>query len=189
MSYSKTSISNNALLELGEKIITDFDNDTSSRAVVCQQKFDLARDITLASFPWPFAGKRKALARESASPLFGWTYKYPLPSDYISGGLREIDGEPDYLLEGGYILCDEDGINISYTWKHDDPSQWPATFVQLMVYRLAEAMAMPLTGKRTLKEDMHNLAREYEVESLDLESRAIEQGDLQDNDDLINAGL
>lgn len=62
---NKTDIINNALLNIGESIITDVDSSDEFPAEVCKRFYDSSRKIVLKSAEWPFARAEKTLVRVS----------------------------------------------------------------------------------------------------------------------------
>jgi hypothetical protein len=107
MGYDQTGIVNFALVGLGAPPITDID-EGSAHSITAKTVWDMARDFVMADFPWLFAKKRATLAKNSTAPLFEYSYRYDLPSDYM----KMLKVFPAYGLDeflqtigfgGGYV--------------------------------------------------------------------------------------
>lgn len=80
---SAVSICNNALVKVGATRIIALSDDTK-QARTLAAIFDVKRDAELAANPWTFAIKRALLPASATPPAFGWSFAYPLPSDYLA---------------------------------------------------------------------------------------------------------
>ena len=61
MAITETNVANQALLALGELVITDLDVDTSKRATTMKELFEIKRNYLLRKYDWKFAIKRITL--------------------------------------------------------------------------------------------------------------------------------
>lgn len=147
MPASEVSVCNLALIKLGADRISALSQDTKS-AVLLNAIFDDTRDEVLVAHPWNFAIKRVALTPNANTPVYEYDYEYDLPSDCLKVLEEEYDRiyeDPDWVVENGKILSDEETIEISYIYRHEDPSSWPPAFVEALSWRLAEKIAYSLT--------------------------------------------
>lgn len=91
-------------------------------------------------------------------PLFGWLYRYALPT----GCLRVLPINQDggyeaapipFQVEKGFILIDEaEPLSIRYIDQITDPTSWDALAVQALSGYLAAGLAHWLTGKTSAAE-------------------------------------
>jgi hypothetical protein len=155
---SDVDICNLALIAIGHtKLIQNFEED-STEADVCQTVFEQCRDEVLEAVAWPFATRRSAPARLTATTLeLGdvpdeWSYAYALPADCVPNGLRRIstgsrnlrddeetpfvveyDGELEQLI----VLTDDDAPEFVYTARIEDTTLYSPTFVRALAERIA----------------------------------------------------
>lgn len=159
---SETQICNIALTRLGASTITSLDDATQS-ARVCKTMYGPTRDALLREHPWNFAIKRVALAQSTTTPAFEFSYQYSLPADC----LRVIklseesysSGDPEYRVEGGFLLTNEGTVKIEYVAQITDTDLFDAQFSDCLSSRLAKEIAMTLTDNAQIAEQA---AREYE---------------------------
>ncbi len=76
------SICSDALLMLGAKSITSF-NDGTDAASVCDRLYPDIRDSVLTTYPWTFNTKKVQLAQLITTPNSVWRYEYQLPGDRL----------------------------------------------------------------------------------------------------------
>ena len=77
---SVVDLCNRALDLLGAANITSL-TENSKEARLCNGNFDDVRDAVLRSHPWNIAITRRALARDTDTPAFGFSFQYSLPTD------------------------------------------------------------------------------------------------------------
>ena len=150
---STVQICNLALTKLGAARITSL-QDNTKQARSLNAIFEQVRDAELAAHPWSFAIKRAEIPASSTAPAFGWSYAYPLPSDYIK--LVQVgdtfafydSGDTGALfdVEGGAVLTDEASpLQIRYVYRVTNSGLFPSMFVQSLACRLAAEVAEDLT--------------------------------------------
>lgn len=184
MAISKTSISNRALLSLGASRINSYSDDTSSVAAYCREFYELDRDACLQMFPWSFAGKRVELSPETTAPVFGWAYSFLLPADYLQ--IREIEGNPEYVIENGRILCDSGSIKIAYTFKQYVDAYFSPLFAEMFSLKLARSLVAPLKRSTTDLERVQSLYELAEIEAFDAHSKESSLTDTDESDDILD---
>ena len=155
-----TDIANLALSRIGEKRISDIAENSPS-AISCRANFEMVRDSLLRSHPWNFAIGRAELS-ETDTPVFGWSYAYALPSDFLRlstlNGIQAAKCVSDYTLEGALILTNTNEAKITYVRRIADPTLFDSLFTEVLVYRLAGAVAMDVTGEPSKRDAMEQLA-------------------------------
>ena len=146
---------NRALALLGVEAITSL-ADTSKPAATASVLFDDTRASVFRAHPWNCLIKRASLAQDAVAPAYGYTYKYALPADY----LRLINIENDlenFQIENGFILYDEDTLNIKYVALDTDVTKYDPLLKDALAARLAYELAQPLLQSTSAMADMFNL--------------------------------
>jgi hypothetical protein len=145
---SKLDIINAALVSLGVEAVQDLNATSQSKSAAAF--WSIALYSTLRAHNWNFAVNRATLAASITVPAFGYSTRYPLPSDWIRTISTDVD---DYKQEGGAILCNETAISLRYVAKIDDPARFDALFVDALTLHLAAKLAYPLT-QSTSQQDL-----------------------------------
>ena len=129
-------------------------------AVTCARHFPFIRDKLLTLYPWVFARKTTPPA-QLASPTPGWKYAYAWPSDCLKPlALVAVPEWPEWARVkewplstgaeqlahfesvGRTLCCNHKAIQLRYTAKITDDSQWDAIFTDIFCSMLAgEAIA------------------------------------------------
>lgn len=177
---SKTEICNIALGLLGAERIGSI-TEGSNESLACQNNWDVSRDATLAAMHWSFARKRLELSQLATTPDFGWDYQYPLPSDFIEPIVVNEGSEPKWVIEGNYLLTNEDEVELVYIARITETSLYSALFVDALATRLAADIAPAVTRNFELQQKMmqlfdfkirramnHDAARAMEYERADM---------------------
>jgi hypothetical protein len=154
-----------ALGKIGDDVISNIDEDTETGRK-CKLYYEQARDEVLEAFPWDFAGKRATLAQDATAPAFEYDYRYALPSDYINmrdayvdDAKLESDSSP-WIIEGQYLLTNEDEIDITYTFRETTTTRFTPTFVSGVVILLGSMLA---SGLKNNSKRARELLTEYEI--------------------------
>lgn len=189
-----TDIANIALSRLGQAAINDL-GEHSRDAIACRAHFESVRDSLLRSHAWGFATARAELSRTDSPPVFGWDFSHALPSDYLRLNTfngRQADLCPeDYEIEGRFILSNSELARITYVRRVTDPNEFDPSFVEAFALKLAEAIAIAVTGMPDKMADMAALAgRSFSEASFNDagESRASMADALSDSDILRSRG-
>ncbi len=169
LSVSDTFIANAALEQIGAKSGIQNLNENSVEAKACKFWYDFCRVHVLEAYNWGFARKRLSLASSSDDPPEGiWGYRYQYPVDCVKA--REIENplgdtydaipfEIEQTSDGTAktILTDADEAILIYTRDVQQTSLFPAHFIDTLAAQLASRIALKLTGKRTIRDDMQKL--------------------------------
>jgi len=150
---SVVEVCNKALDKLGHGAITSL-NDGTKAANLCLRSWEMVRDEMLRAHPWNFAVKRLALAPSDETPAWGFSYAFPIPSDYLR--MIEIldSAQFNHQIESNNILCDETVLYVRYIYKVTDPNQYDSMFVDVVATRLAIELCEPLTQSNTKKNEL-----------------------------------
>jgi len=150
---SKLSIISGAAVRLGEPPVIALEEDTKT-AQAGANLYDTVLESTLSWHRWRFATGKAELNLLSNTPLNEWSYAYQLPTNPKVVTVINVHPRMDYERYEDKIYCNSNqGISIDYVYS-PDPSKFPSYFVELMEVRMAAAMAIPVTGSRTLKQLM-----------------------------------
>lgn len=155
---SSVTICNVALSQLGAKVIHSMD-DESKNAAWCDMFYDSARRTCLQMHPWNFAIRRLELARDAATPVYGFQYQFTLPADNLR--LLGVEDDNSYRVESYKILTNSKTCFISYISDVTDVSSWSQPFVNLMQAAMRKDLSFPITkdsGQEQLSEQLFDKA-------------------------------
>ncbi len=147
---SETSICNQALGRIGGLQIKNVETDTSPQAIQCRLHYEQTRDSLLRSYSWRFASGRATLSAGD-TPDFEWSNAFTLPTDFMAmksiyeARFSDINFR-NYAIEGNEILTNETTMEIRYTKKVTDVSEFDSLFVKVLILLLADVLIGPLAG-------------------------------------------
>ncbi len=153
-----TGICNIALGWLRANLITNFDTDDSVEAKLCRANYDRLREAVLEHKEWRFATRRILLVLSAEEPIYGWLYKFQLPSDCIralavssfktASSARNVamDNNVEWEREENFVNTDRLECYLRYTFNIEDPTKFSPGYVQALATRLAAELAVPLPG-------------------------------------------
>ena len=155
---SDVQICSNALLLLGDETIASFDEGTT-RATLCSNLWPTVRDAVLRSHPWNCAMVRVALAADTTTPAFDWSYQFSLPGDFLRVWTVGKDDQAlvDWAVEGFKLLCDEAIAYFRYIKRLENAAAYDALLTRAMTTGMAKALAYPITKSMTTVEAMAKL--------------------------------
>ncbi|NBT75682.1 MAG: hypothetical protein EBT15_06900 [Betaproteobacteria bacterium] len=144
------TICSDALIMLGAKAITSF-NDGTDESSVCDRLYPDVRDSTLVMYPWTFNTKKIQLAQLLTPPGSVWKYAYQLPGDKLANPRAVYDTpavganpRKDWEIQGDQLLTNLPAVFIDYQYSVGEFAM-PQYFVQLMKYMMAWHMALSIT--------------------------------------------
>lgn len=117
--------------------------------------WDVARQDCLRAHPWNFALKDAQLHQIDGYVGYQFKYAYQLPSDFVR--LMQVYGNPTYKVQGRRVLSDEQICKIKYVADIQDPTQWDASFTDVMAQRLAADMARSLTESQSTADSVYTI--------------------------------
>ena len=178
---SFVEIGSNALRLLGDDPITSLTEDSERARLVNAIYEEVRNEVTRAAM-WNCAKDRQVLASLATTPAFGWSYYHQLPStclrviDVLSGDIR-IDHE----VEGRKIMTDVSSVNLIFLKKISDPNDMDALFIGAYTAKLAAELAEPVTGSRSLAEQMWTLydRKVREARTIDSQEGTVSNLDVQ----------
>jgi hypothetical protein len=151
---SSVSICSNALIRLGDKPISSFEDGTDA-ANACANLYPDVLDALLRGHPWDCARKRVVLAPLSAVPAFDYAYQYQLPADYmrpIQIGARGC--ALDYVIEGRQLLTDASSLPLVYVFRNTNEATWDGLLVDVMTAAMTSVLAYPITQSASMAQTM-----------------------------------
>jgi hypothetical protein len=161
---STVEICNLALSHIGKGVPIQSLTEASEEARQCNLHYAQARDWLLQKFPYQFARKVQSLAGQTNDWGERWQYRFDRPVDCmkIVRVVPEID-DPDsdpieYGIRGGSIYSNTDPTYLEYTFRQEDPSKFPAHFIDALSWSIAARVAFPLTRDRQIRADAAQMA-------------------------------
>jgi len=152
---SIVEICNMGLTLIGDQVITALTDD-NDRARVATLFYESTRDAVLRAHPWGFSKTRKELALDGATPEFGYSYQFTLPTDpkclRVLSVEEDYPGQIPYSIEGRKLLCDDATMSILYIAQITDSGNFDALFTDTLAARLGMVFAEALTKQKTLVE-------------------------------------
>jgi hypothetical protein len=146
-------ICSDALLMLGAKAITSF-NDGTDESSVCDRLYPNVRDSTITMYPWGFSIKKVQLSQLITAPGSVWRYEYQLPGDRLASPravfeTNVVGGYPvkDWEIQGDRLLTNLTSVYIDYQYSVPEYAM-PAYFIQLLKYQMAWHIAETITEQQ-----------------------------------------
>lgn len=178
---SFVEITSNALRLLGDDPITSLTED-SERARLVNALYEEVRDEVIRAAMWNCAKDRQVLASLATTPAFGWSFYHQLPStclrvvDVLSGDIRV-----EHEIEGRKLMTDESSVNLIFLKKITDPNDMDSLFIGAYTAKLAAELAEPITGSRSLAEQMWQLyeRKVREARTIDSQEGTVSNLDIQ----------
>lgn len=152
IAMSLLDILNRALDKLGQKPLVNTAEPGPNAARV-RRMWPACRDAVLREHPWKCATKRVQLNELKEKPLFGFSHRYQLPSDF----LRLVAVEPQGAsveVEGNTLLADVRGLAIAYVSRVENPRLYDAALSEALSLKLASELAYGTTGSSSLAEQL-----------------------------------
>ena len=172
-----TELANIALGHIGVARISDF-GEPSPSAEAVRLHWDLTRQACLRGRHWNFAVKRETLSRLEDAPVFGFSYAFHLPDDYLLAlsinGKEAGTGEATHEIEGRLMLTDEEAVQLKYVRDVLDSTGWDSSFSEFFTATLAAKVAPVLSNSQSMAADMLQLAARKRLDAMgpdNLESR------------------
>lgn len=163
---SVVQICNLALSRLGTRATIASLDESSTEARVCKANYADCRDSLLRDFDWNFARRVDTLALRVEAPPAGWAYTYSLPNKCarfrgIWSGPRPSGAPADWAIgsvadssgnDVVAIFANQSGAEGCYTRIVENSELFSAGFVKALIWRLAEAIALPITTRDSIAE-------------------------------------
>ena len=165
---SVIDLCNTALIDLGADTIMSL-NETSEEARLCSARFDSCRDFVLRQHQWNSATYQASLARHTSAPLFGFRYRYMLPTDPFCLRVWDVSGGHRFRVARPYLETDAESVSITYAGRVEDPNLFDPILAEAISACLAASIAYKLTGSVNLRKEMWSVytAKLGEAKNLD----------------------
>jgi len=108
----KTELCNLALLTVGDKALTDYNEDNYKGSVV-RTFYPIVKERVLREHAWNCATKRQKLAQLTSDPAFGYDFAYQLPTDCIRA-IQLNDPAYSFHIEGDRLVTDTSPAYLMY---------------------------------------------------------------------------
>lgn len=158
---TKVNICNVALSRIGvsQQIASLTEGSTESAA--CALHYDHALEMLLKEVDWGFARRRVTLTAFAGEAPDPWEYQYEFPAncarplridDKRVTRLREevvpFTTETDASTGARKILTNQDDACLIYTYIETDVSRYPAEFADVLAWRMAAELVVPLSQEQ-----------------------------------------
>lgn len=151
---SSVSICSNALIRLGDKPISSFE-DATDAASSCSNLYPAVRDEILRAHPWNCAVKRVLLAPLVEKPAFDFAYQFQLPNDWVRTiQIGERRCSLNYTIEGRRILTDANSLPLVYVYQNNIESTWDGALIAVMTAAMTAVLAYPITQSASMQQTM-----------------------------------
>jgi len=152
---SVIDICNGALNQLGASTILSLTED-SKNARLCNARYTQVRDSLFRSHPWNCLIKRVELARDTATPSWGFSYQFTLPSDCLRV-IGILNYDHDFKVEGRKIVANHETVKIQYVARITDANQYDELLRETISASLAADIAYAITSSNPTASNMYNL--------------------------------
>jgi hypothetical protein len=173
MAVSEVQVAKLALQHIGDRYDITSLNDASPEAEQVNLVFENARDAMFAEHPWKFCKSYISPARLSITTIpANWGYAFAYPADAMRVWKIEdpmgrnrppIPFDIIRATVGGnntkIIVCNESQPEFMYSAKITTATEWSPHFVLALSWRIAEMIAMPLTGSTDVKDRVQRDAK------------------------------
>lgn len=145
------SICSQALLRLGEKTISSF-NDESDRATVCANTWPELKRSILGVYPWKRTMRKARLNRATSPPANEYEHAYNMPTDRLldvphevwNGFTSAASSVNDFKIFDNQLLTDCEEVAIDYQVEISEGDFSPH-LIELSTLALAAEIAIPIT--------------------------------------------
>ncbi|MGH6943121.1 MAG: hypothetical protein ACREH6_02730 [Geminicoccaceae bacterium] len=161
MALSSIELCSTALIKLGARSISSFEDGTAEAEVV-SRLYPLVRDAMLCTHPWSFATSQVTLAQLTMEPLADFAHAYQLPQDFLKALSAGHDGRGrglQFQIISRKLHTNANSVVLTYIFRPSE-GDFPAYFSSALVSRLAAESCVPLTENSARAERLSNLAEE-----------------------------
>ena len=152
---SEVDICNGALNQLGASTILSLTED-SKNARLCNARYTQIRDSIFRSHLWNCLMRRVELAKDTATPSWGFSYQFTLPADCLRV-VTILNYDYDYKIEGRKILANHGTVKIQYVARITDPNQYDELLRECISAGLAADIAYGITSSNPVSSNMYAL--------------------------------
>lgn len=159
MSYTQTAIANLAMGHLGDREITDINDNLDDDAVELKSKYSHARNLIYEMHDWIWARDSAQLQRKTTTPASRYDYAYALPANYrrLSNISRYEDMRQqldEFQIVNREIQTDEEYVFMDFVSSKWDEPFWPAYFANCVGLQLAILTCNRITNHKANKAEL-----------------------------------
>ena len=146
---TETEICNLALSEIGAKLVSNYEEDSTEEARACRLHFRQTRDALLRRHQWNFAQVRADLSELTDAPVSDWDSAWQIPADCVRVISLPSDSpykpHQEFAVEGRSILVRGlDEVTLLYISSAVPVTSWDPLFVDALALSLAVKLAKSL---------------------------------------------
>ena len=183
---TQLSIINTALVLVGAETIASLE-DSSREARVAGLVYDVTRDDILTRHLWVHTLGQAQLAELVATPLFGYSRAYQLPTDpKMLRLVRKNQPRNDYEIFEDKLYTDDSAVEIIYQFDPGESSD-PAYLVRSMEYEFAKIFALSLLQDETQSQIFDRMAERQLKVARRLDSQNIPPKQIDDSEFVLTA--
>jgi hypothetical protein len=150
---SQLDIFNMALRLVGATTVSSVDGQNKN-ARVCVEFYDIMRDTCLREYSWKSAKERAQLSPDTEKPVTEWNNAFRLPSDpWCLRVLQMESPDMQFEVEGRRLLTNEGTAKIVYIKRVENLGELDPYVIDLMAYKLASYIAVPIIGSKGSKRE------------------------------------
>lgn len=189
MSVSEVQICNLALTELGTGLISNYETDTSEKAVLCRLYFDPVVEEVLRSHEWNCAIWYQSLAEVADTDddymledYDEYDYQFQLPTAPRCLRVLSIPDYPeyDYKIVSGHLLTNLSEVVIKYIRVLEDTTKFDSLLVRAIAYRLAADMAPRITNSNKTRAEMLAIYNMQLIRAIDIDGQESEKPQVEE---------
>ena len=145
---------NRALSMLGVPMLVSFSEGTDA-ANYSKPLLNQAVELTYSALQRPDLSRYQQLPMISIKNTGPYAYAYAKPESIVRI-MNVIPEDAEWEMTADAVLSNSDSLTINYITLPDKPEDIPVYARQLVVYKLAALLAMPLTHNENLATQMEN---------------------------------
>jgi hypothetical protein len=143
---TETDVCNLALSEIGAKLVSNYEEDSTEEARACRLHFTQTRDALLRRHQWNFAQVRADLSALEDEPVSDWDTAWTLPADCVRVISLPSDSpykpHQEFAVEGRKVLTrDLSTLTLLYVSNAVPVTEWDPLFIDALSLALAQKLA------------------------------------------------
>jgi hypothetical protein len=161
MALSDVALCSRALIRIGARPITSFEDETAE-AQIADQLFAPVRDAMLSAYAWSFATGQVALTPLVTPPLADYSHAFQLPTDFlraISAGEGKRGRGLKYRIARGALHTNAESVILTYIFRPAE-EEFPPFFDQALIARLSAEFTIPVTENTSRADLNYQLAQQ-----------------------------
>lgn len=181
MSFNDIAIASRALIRLGAKPISSF-NDGTVESEIAGALYDSVRDTMLSSYLWGFASTQRTLNQLTESPLADFQNAFALPNDFlraVSAGTGGKGRGISFRVVNGQLHTNTSNVTLSYIYQPPE-EEFPAYFTNALITRLAAEYAIPITESTTRADMLYRQAEQEFFKARQIDAQQDTPGRIED---------